>query len=319
MAIPAGIAFAAPLVANMIGQGANMASQGNMNKKNREFAREQANLQYGRDLENWQRENEYNERMWWAQNNYNLGLWNTQNQYNEQWWNKQNQYNSPAAQMERFKEAGLNPNLIYGQSNMGGSVSTANLEPGRFSSAGFKGAGKAEWRGVAPQFDFLSGIMAMAQFKESAARTDNLETQNKVLEQDALLRVAQTASAIAGAKSQEFDLGLKSELRKVSVDAAEASLRKLGIESDLMLNRDEREEAMNASNLREASERILNYRGQRKNMEIDSQLKMLDLYLKRLGIQPSDNIIFRILGQFLQQNRPDKGGNYKIDWNQINK
>ena len=32
---------------------------------------------------------------------------------------KQNQYNSPAAQMARFKAAGLNPNLIYGQGTPG--------------------------------------------------------------------------------------------------------------------------------------------------------------------------------------------------------
>jgi len=29
-------------------------------------------------------------------------------------WNRQNSYNSPQAQMERYKNAGLNPNLIYG-------------------------------------------------------------------------------------------------------------------------------------------------------------------------------------------------------------
>lgn len=32
-------------------------------------------------------------------------------------WNRQNAYNSPAQQMQRFKEAGLNPNLIYKQTN----------------------------------------------------------------------------------------------------------------------------------------------------------------------------------------------------------
>lgn len=30
-------------------------------------------------------------------------------------WSMQNEYNSPRAQMQRFQEAGLNPNLIYGQ------------------------------------------------------------------------------------------------------------------------------------------------------------------------------------------------------------
>jgi len=36
-----------------------------------------------------------------------------------------NKYNSPASQMERFKEAGLNPNLIYGQ----GTSGTQNATP----------------------------------------------------------------------------------------------------------------------------------------------------------------------------------------------
>lgn len=36
-----------------------------------------------------------------------------------QMWNLANQYNSPTSQMARFKEAGLNPNLIYGQGSAG--------------------------------------------------------------------------------------------------------------------------------------------------------------------------------------------------------
>ena len=39
-------------------------------------------------------------------------------------WNRQNAYNTPAAQMQRFKAAGLNPHLIYSQSNMAGSIAS---------------------------------------------------------------------------------------------------------------------------------------------------------------------------------------------------
>lgn len=42
--------------------------------------------------------------------------------YNEYMWNKQNEYNAPAAQMARFKAAGLNPNLIYGQGTPGNAT-----------------------------------------------------------------------------------------------------------------------------------------------------------------------------------------------------
>ena len=41
----------------------------------------------------------------------------TANRENVEFWNMQNAYNDPSAQMARLKEAGLNPNLIYGQSS----------------------------------------------------------------------------------------------------------------------------------------------------------------------------------------------------------
>lgn len=44
-------------------------------------------------------------------------------------WNRQNLYNSPAAQMERFKAAGLNPHLIYGQGNSGNASGYAQYQP----------------------------------------------------------------------------------------------------------------------------------------------------------------------------------------------
>lgn len=46
-----------------------------------------------------------------------------QAQYNERMWNMQNEYNTPSAQMERYKAAGLNPNLIYGQGTPGNAQS----------------------------------------------------------------------------------------------------------------------------------------------------------------------------------------------------
>lgn len=42
--------------------------------------------------------------------------------YNTLMWNKANAYNSPLQQMMRFKAAGLNPNLIYGQMNNGAAA-----------------------------------------------------------------------------------------------------------------------------------------------------------------------------------------------------
>lgn len=41
-------------------------------------------------------------------------------------WERQNAYNTPAAQMQRYKEGGLNPNLIYGQGTPGNAGSLPN-------------------------------------------------------------------------------------------------------------------------------------------------------------------------------------------------
>lgn len=45
------------------------------------------------------------------------------NQFNYEMWVRNNEYNSPASQMQRFKEAGLNPALIYGSSGNAGNSS----------------------------------------------------------------------------------------------------------------------------------------------------------------------------------------------------
>lgn len=44
-------------------------------------------------------------------------------------WNRQNMYNDPESQMARFTAAGLNPHLIYGQGNAGNASSPPHYSP----------------------------------------------------------------------------------------------------------------------------------------------------------------------------------------------
>lgn len=53
-----------------------------------------------------------------ATREWNLNLAKTQNQWNVEQWNRENTYNSPSAQMARFRDAGLNSDLMYGQENL---------------------------------------------------------------------------------------------------------------------------------------------------------------------------------------------------------
>lgn len=77
--------------ASLIGTGASAAAQSSLNKKTREFNREEAEKQ----------------RLWSEK------MYNEQNAWNYEMWLKQNEYNSPEAQVQRMRDAGLNP-LFYG-------------------------------------------------------------------------------------------------------------------------------------------------------------------------------------------------------------
>lgn len=57
-----------------------------------------------------------------AQNKANRDLAQMTNEQNLARWRMENEYNSPSSQMARYKLAGLNPNLIYGQSNTSGGI-----------------------------------------------------------------------------------------------------------------------------------------------------------------------------------------------------
>lgn len=57
------------------------------------------------------------------QHKYNQEMASIQNQYNIDMWKMNNEYNTPANQLSRMKEAGLNPNLMYSQGTTGNSSS----------------------------------------------------------------------------------------------------------------------------------------------------------------------------------------------------
>lgn len=71
-------------------------------------------LNYKNQVKLMDRQNVYNRQM--ADLNYQRGL---------DMWNLQNEYNSPSASVQRLKDAGLNPALMYGGGSVAGNASTA--------------------------------------------------------------------------------------------------------------------------------------------------------------------------------------------------
>lgn len=74
---------------------------------------------------------------------YNYLMKQQEQAFNLELWKLQNEYNTPAAQMQRYQDAGLNPNLIYGQQNVASapaSASAASFRPGGTMAKGMQTA-----------------------------------------------------------------------------------------------------------------------------------------------------------------------------------
>lgn len=283
-----------PATAQAIGAGAgaafNMANQWYTNYKNRQWQEKMYGRQRSDALEDWQRQNAYNEQMLGNQRAYDENWWHKQNAYNRELWDMENKYNSPAAQMARYKAAGLNPNLIYGQSNTGGSISTAQFESERPRAAQKASPTYGNYNAVAPQFDLQNGILSAMELRQRQAQTDAIKASTEVSKQDALLRATQIANTAADTANKNFALGLNSDLRQTSVDAAKANLRTLIQTLDISAQRNTREGLMNMSQLATMSD-------QRDNLKLDTKLKQLDIDMRKLGVEKTDPIYWRVLSR----------------------
>nr|UXQ87915.1 MAG: DNA pilot protein [Microvirus sp.] len=85
-------------------------------------------------------------------------------------WHQQNLYNSPTQQMARFKEAGLNPNLIYGKGTPGNATETPKYQ-----------APREDYDYTPMQVPNMINTYQDVRLKE--AQTDNLHAQEKAVTQ----------------------------------------------------------------------------------------------------------------------------------------
>lgn len=252
------------------GSGANAYAQGKMNKKTRDWNEKQYHRTRADALKDWA---------------------------------MQNEYNHPSAQMQRFRDAGLNPNLIYGQSNTADAVRSSDTP---------------SWNPRAPEVN-LDGGQIMSNYFDAQvkqAQTDNIRAQTAVAIQDAALKAAQTANTSQSTARSQFDLGLATDLRSTSLEMAAANLRQTNINTDLALRGADRSDRLASSSIAEATQRTIQSRAQTDNtrqstenmretlkaIEQDNEIRSLDLQLRRAGINPNDSMIMRIIGRAIVDN-----------------
>lgn len=142
-------------------------------------------------------------------------------QRNLQQWNLENAYNSPAAQMQRFAEAGLNPNLIYGQNNY--AANSPELKPATYNPGEYQPVDHSAQR-QALKIALL----------EHAQRIENQAIQNDLARQELALRIK--ASEREDEKLnllKSHAVALTNSTDGESIDNTLKQLRKQKLEQDL--------------------------------------------------------------------------------------
>lgn len=260
----------------------NMNFQNWQNKKNRQFTEDMYWADAKQKVDRWNENNQYME-----------GMWNKQNAYNEKMWHEMQAYDTPAAQMQRYKDAGLNPNLIYGQSNVVGAMGTAN----------FQGSGKAE-TGTISHPNYRAPQMGRTGFPDIGtiqAQTNNLEAQNALLKAQAANVQVDSLVKAKDADLKGIDLDLKQSLFGYQVDAAREGVRKTQNDIQMALSHNEREAAQSSMTLKEAAQRILNMRGQNVGQELENQIKQYEVDLNKMGLSVHDGAWWRALSKILNK------------------
>lgn len=259
-------------------------------------------------------------------NTQNLELSKYQFDQNKEMWRIQNEYNSPQNQMNRFQQAGLNPNLIYGQGSAGNASNAPSFESPRMQAAQI-GARFTPFQIPEVIGTYQDLQLRQAQIESVKAQTANINERTRT---EAINRMV---AAVTG-KRKEFDLELASELRKYQVEGAATSL---GTKTELLrqlteYGPKEREAGiagrgaatalakMNTATLAEKLALMKQFgwsEGYQRQVMNDKRIEAESLEnfwrqyrneFTKAGIQTSDNFIVRLLFKmFTMSNPPDLG------------
>lgn len=227
-----------------------------------------------------------------------LRLNNENREWNERMWNQTNAYNSPAQQMARYKEAGLNPHLIYGSQPQASQPMSAST-----------GAPHSEALPADTTINEIgSSIFQAGQnyiaMRKQQTETDNMEKARQVMDADILQKNASTAESMTRNAKSKFDLQLAQDLRSNVMEQSILNTKNLGLTSqkiEMDIRATEKGMKMTDAQISKIAQDIMVQQKQIDLMQIQGRVqeaelkqKNLDINLKELGLQPSDSPWFRV-------------------------
>lgn len=212
-------------------------------------------------------------------NKANKELAEYQYQKDLEMWNKSNEYNTPAAQMQRYKDAGLNPNLMYGQGNSG---NTSTVMP--------KYQAPTLDNHVDAKMDVIPALQLYQDMAVKKAQVDNIKAQTLNTTTDTITKGLQQAGIATANARSEFDLSQARRLGETQFEAAVNNTRNLikDLEvKDSTIQSQSSQRALNASTIESQSQ------SRAESIERTKSLQMENA-LNKIGIQKGDNMLFRM-------------------------
>lgn len=237
------------------GQLINWGSQGSMNKKTRKWNEEMYEKQRANALSDW---------------------------------NMQNAYNSPAAQMARYKAAGLNPNLIYGQSNTSDVVRNADYK---------------SYNPTAPQVDLGQVTSSYFNTRQSQIQMDLVRKQIELADYDLkFTKPAAIAKMGAETANKEWKTYFDQSLADITKESKQASLEQTRANTQFTLDENARKAALQGSTLQQAAINVLKTQlelaktkaetskiyQEIANLRKDGTIKDFEIDLNKSGISKGD-------------------------------
>lgn len=209
-------------------------------------------------------------------------------------WARSNQYNSPLSQMQRLREAGLNPHLVYG--NGANNVS----QPVR--STDVKG-----WNPQAPAFDLGGIVNTYFGVQQQQQALKNQEAQLRLINSQVDKTDAETTKTLTGNKYLADEILSRIQQRNVTTENVQ-------LMGKLAMNKDQREALRTTQDLELGAKRVLQIGAdiaktdqERRNLisanELliqNGEMRKLEVLQKKLGLDNDYTQMEWILAQAME-------------------
>lgn len=223
-------------------------------------------------------------------NRNNLALAKQQNDWNVEMWNKQNEYNSPSAQLQRYREAGINPlfaSIDGGQAQQLNSANLANQVPGTYDPNYKVNKRNMEIAAAGQVLEGLNNIMSY-QVQAQQLRNDSVRLQYQG--QDIASTVAQRAAQTRGQNitnsnmQRQFDDAHNSAIE--SINNLKANNRLTTDQAETLEKALPFVEKLNRKQLAKLDQEIKGLKLDNEGKVSDNAIKQFKANLTKSGINP---------------------------------